>query len=257
MAGSIYGNIFKISTWGESHGAAVGVVVDGCPANVPLTEEDIQVYLDRRKPGQSSYTTTRKEDDRVEILSGVFEGKTTGTPISMMIRNTSQRSGDYGNIAYTYRPGHADYCFDEKYGFRDYRGGGRSSGRETIGRVAAGAIALKMLKEMGITVSAYTTSIGHIEIDRERFDLDEAGKNPICMPDAVAAKAAGEYLDKLKEECDSAGGRVECVVKGLPAGVGEPVFAKLDASLAAGIMSIGAVKAVEIGEGVGASLLGK
>ncbi len=255
MAGSIFGNIFKISTWGESHGAAVGVTVDGCPAGVELSEEDIQMYLDRRKPGQSSYTTTRKEDDKVEILSGVFEGKTTGTPISMLIRNTSQRSGDYGNIAYTYRPGHADYCFDEKYGFRDYRGGGRSSGRETIGRVAAGAIALKILKEMGITVNAYTISIGDIEIDRSRFDLSEAAANPICMPDAEAAKAASEYLDKLKEECDSSGGKVECVANGLPAGLGEPVFDKLDALLAHGIMSIGAVKAVEIGEGTGASLL--
>jgi len=210
MAGSIFGNIFKISTWGESHGAAVGVTVDGCPAGVPLTEEDIQVYLNRRKPGQSAYTTTRKEDDTVEILSGVFEGKTTGTPISMIVRNTSQRSGDYGNIAYTYRPGHADYCFDEKYGFRDYRGGGRSSGRETIGRVAAGAIALKILKEMNITVDAYTVSIGDISIDRERFNLEESRNNPVCMPDGKAAKAAGEYLDGLKAECDSAGGKVEC-----------------------------------------------
>ncbi|MBE5940385.1 MAG: chorismate synthase [Lachnospiraceae bacterium] len=255
MAGSIFGNIFKISTWGESHGAAVGVTVDGCPAGVPLTEEDIQVYLNRRKPGQSAYTTTRKEDDTVEILSGVFEGKTTGTPISMIVRNTSQRSGDYGNIAYTYRPGHADYCFDEKYGFRDYRGGGRSSGRETIGRVAAGAIALKILKEMNITVDAYTVSIGDISIDRERFNLEESRNNPVCMPDGKAAKAAGEYLDGLKAECDSAGGKVECVVNGVPAGIGEPVFDKLDALLAHGIMSIGAVKAVEIGEGTGASLL--
>lgn len=255
MAGSIFGNIFKISTWGESHGAAVGVTVDGCPAGVSLSEEDIQIYLDRRKPGQSSYTTTRKEDDRVEILSGVFEGKTTGTPISMMIRNTSQRSGDYGNIAYTYRPGHADYCFDEKYGFRDYRGGGRSSGRETIGRVAAGAIALKILGEMGITVDAYTTAIGDIAIDRSRFDLGEARNNPICMPDSVAAGEAAEYLDKLKEECDSAGGKVECTVKGMPTGLGEPVFDKLDALIAHAVMSIGAVKAVEIGEGTGASLL--
>lgn len=255
MAGSIYGNIFKISTWGESHGKAVGVTVDGCPANVALDEKDIQIYLDRRKPGQSSYTTTRKEDDIVEILSGVFEGKTTGTPISMLIRNTSQRSGDYGNIAYTYRPGHADYGFDEKYGFRDYRGGGRSSGRETIGRVAAGAIALKILKEMGITINAYTTSIGPVNINRTRFDLEEAYRNPVCMPDAIAAKEAEKYLDELKNQCDSSGGRVECIVKGLKPGVGEPVFGKLDASLAGGIMSIGAVKAVEIGEGINAGLL--
>ena len=159
MAGSTYGNIFKISTWGESHGKALGVVIDGCPAGLPLCEEDIQLYLNRRKPGQNSLSTPRKEDDLVEIMSGVFEGKTTGTPISLIVRNTSQKSADYSEIASYYRPGHADYTFDEKYGFRDYRGGGRSSGRETIGRVAAGAIAAKILKEMGIEICAYTESI--------------------------------------------------------------------------------------------------
>ena len=159
MAGSTYGNIFKISTWGESHGKALGVVIDGCPAGLPLCEEDIQLYLNRRKPGQNSLSTPRKEDDLVEIMSGVFEGKTTGTPISLIVRNTSQKSADYSEIASYYRPGHADYTFDEKYGFRDYRGGGRSSGRETIGRVAAGAIAAKILKEMGIDICAYTESI--------------------------------------------------------------------------------------------------
>ena len=164
MAGSSFGNIFKITTWGESHGKALGAVIDGCPAGLPLCEEDIQKFLDRRKPGQSRYTTARKEGDLVEILSGVFEGKTTGTPISLMVRNTDQRSRDYGNIAYSYRPGHADYTFDQKYGFRDYRGGGRSSGRETIGRVAAGAIASKILEELGISICTYTRSIGPVEI---------------------------------------------------------------------------------------------
>ena len=170
MAGSTFGNIFKITTWGESHGKGIGVVVDGCPSGLPLCEEDIQIFLNRRKPGQSQYSTMRSEDDAVEILSGIFEGKTTGTPISMVVFNKTQRSSDYSDIASYYRPGHADYTFDEKYGFRDYRGGGRSSGRETIGRVAAGAIAAKLLSELGITVSAYLNSIGGISIDYMIFD---------------------------------------------------------------------------------------
>lgn len=249
MAGSIYGNIFRISTWGESHGKGVGVVVDGCPAGLSLCEEDIQKYLDRRKPGQSTMTTSRQEDDKVEILSGVFEGKTTGTPISMVVYNKSQRSGDYSEIANCYRPGHADYTFDEKYGFRDYRGGGRSSGRETIGRVAAGAIAAKILEEMGIKVFAYTKSIGEVEMDYDRFDLEECMQNPIFMPDKIAAKEAEEYIANRKRELDSVGGVVECVVQGAPAGLGETVFEKLDANLAKAIVSIGAVKGVEIGAG--------
>ena len=173
MAGSTFGTIFRVSTWGESHGKGVGVVVDGCPAGLSITEEDIQVYLNRRKPGQSRFTTPRKEDDCVEILSGVFEGKTTGTPISMVVYNKTQRSGDYSEIAGYYRPGHADYTFDQKYGFRDYRGGGRSSGRETIARVAAGAIAAKLLKELGIEVDAYTRSIGEVEIQEDNFRLED------------------------------------------------------------------------------------
>lgn len=249
MAGSIYGNIFRISTWGESHGKGVGVVVDGCPAGLSLCEEDIQKYLDRRKPGQSTMTTSRQEDDKVEILSGVFEGKTTGTPISMVVFNKSQRSGDYSEIANCYRPGHADYTFDEKYGFRDYRGGGRSSGRETIGRVAAGAIAAKILEEMGIKVFAYTKSIGEVEMDYDRFDLEECMQNPIFMPDKIAAKEAEEYIANRKRELDSVGGVVECVVQGAPTGLGETVFEKLDANLAKAIVSIGAVKGVEIGAG--------
>lgn len=249
MAGSSYGNIFRISTWGESHGKGIGVVVDGCPAGLSLCEEDIQKFLDRRKPGKSKYTTTRSESDSVQILSGTFEGKTTGTPISMVVFNESQRSADYSEIASYYRPGHADYTFDEKYGFRDYRGGGRSSGRETIGRVAAGAIAAKILLELGIKVTAYSKSIGDITIDYDRFDITKRDENPVAMPDEESAKKAQELLDKKMNELDSVGGIVECVVNGMVSGVGEPVFEKLDANLAKAIMSIGAVKGVEIGAG--------
>lgn len=253
MAGSTYGTIFKITTWGESHGKALGVVVDGCPAGLPLSEEDIQIYLNRRKPGQSSISTPRKEDDTVEILSGIFEGRTTGTPISMLVRNTSQRSDDYGDIATYYRPGHADYTFDAKYGFRDYRGGGRSSGRETIGRVAAGAIAAKLLKEMGITVTAYTRAIGPIEADMSAFDKEAIYTTPTAMPDRNASALAESYLKETMEQLDSSGGIMECVIEGCPAGIGDPVFEKLDANLSKAVMSIGAVKAVEIGDGVAVS----
>ncbi len=249
MAGSSFGTIFKITTWGESHGKALGVVVDGCPAGLPLCEEDIQIYLDRRKPGTSSITTPRKEDDLVEILSGVFEGKTTGTPISLMVRNTSQKSGDYSEIASYYRPGHADYTFDAKYGFRDYRGGGRSSGRETIGRVAAGAIACKLLQDMGIRVTAYTRSIGDVEVDMKRFERDAILQTATAMPDFKADLKARDYLEKAKQSYDSVGGCMECIIEGMPAGIGDPVFEKLDANLSKAIMSIGAVKAVEIGDG--------
>ncbi len=250
MAGSTYGNIFKITTWGESHGAALGVVIDGCPANLPLSEADIQPYLNRRKPGQSSITTPRKEDDTCEILSGVFEGRTTGTPISILVRNTSQRSADYSEIASYYRPGHADYTFEQKYGFRDYRGGGRSSGRETIGRVAAGAVAAKLLATMGIEVCAYTKSIGAIEIDTNKFNKEAILNTPTAMPDYEASALAEAYLKEKMTEKNSVGGVMECIVKNMPAGIGEPVFEKLDANLAKAIMSIGAVKAVEIGDGI-------
>lgn len=249
MAGSTLGTIFKITTWGESHGKALGVVIDGCPAGLSLEESDIQQYLDRRKPGTSSVTTPRKEDDSVEILSGVFEGRTTGTPISMMVRNTSQISKDYSEIASFYRPGHADYTFDQKYGFRDYRGGGRSSGRETVGRVAAGAVACKILKQLGIEVCAYTRSIGPVEADMSRFDQDAILSTPTAMPDRVADEAAVKYLEEAKHASDSVGGCMECIVNGIPAGIGDPVFEKLDANLAKAIMSIGAVKSVEIGDG--------
>lgn len=199
MAGSTYGKILTMATWGESHGAGVGVVVDGCPAGLALCEEDVQRYLDRRKPGQSRFTTKRSESDTVEILSGVFEGRTTGTPISMLVRNQDQHSKDYSEIASYYRPGHADYTFDEKYGFRDYRGGGRSSGRETIGRVAAGAIAAKLLESLNIRVKAYTKAIGPVEVAPDRFDLAECEKNKLYMPDAVAA-AEQRTVNKSGEE---------------------------------------------------------
>ena len=249
MAGSSFGNIFRITTWGESHGKGIGVVVDGCPAGLPLCEEDIQKFLDRRKPGQSKFTTQRNESDTVEIVSGIFEGKTTGTPISMMVWNKDQHSADYSEIASYYRPGHADYCFDEKYGFRDYRGGGRSSGRETIGRVAGGAIAIKILEQMGISFLTYTKSIGPVSIDAANFNADEISNNKLYMPDAYAAAKASDYLEKCLNEQNSSGGIVECIVNGLPVGLGDPVFEKLDANLAKAIVSIGAVKGFEIGDG--------
>lgn len=255
MAGSTFGKIFSISTWGESHGKALGVVVDGCPAGIELDEAYIQAYLDRRKPGQNDFTTKRDESDTVQILSGVFEGKTTGTPISLIVYNQDQKSRDYSNIATSYRPGHADYCYDEKYGFRDYRGGGRSSGRETIGRVAAGAIAAKVLSELGITLTAYVRSIGDCEIDYDRFDKNEIFHNPLYMPDKLCAQKASELLKEIMADRDSIGSSVECVIQGVPAGIGDPVFNKLDASLAQGIMSIGAVKAVEIGDGTAVAKL--
>lgn len=253
MAGSIYGRLFQISTWGESHGKGIGVVIDGCPAGLSLSEEDIQVYLDRRKPGQSQFTTGRKESDMAQIWSGVFEGRTTGTPISILVQNQDQRSRDYGNIMNTYRPGHADYTFDEKYGFRDYRGGGRSSGRETIGRVAAGAIAVKILEELGINVCAYSSRIGGINIDYNNFDINERDNNAFNMPDSNAAMQVEKYADEKLKEQDSMGGIIECVVTGMMAGVGDPVFEKLDANLAKAIMSIGAVKGFEIGDGFAAA----
>ena len=235
MAGSQFGKIFHISTFGESHGKALGVVVDGCPAGLSLSEEDIQEMLERRRPGKNLKMTQRKEGDKVEILSGIFEGKTTGTPIAMLVWNEDQRSKDYGEIAHAFRPGHGDYGFFAKYGFRDYRGGGRSSGRETIARVAAGAIAKKMLLELGVSVRAKVIELAGISLteDRQKAEL-----------------LAEQKILSLREQGDSAGGVVECLVEGLPAGIGEPVFDKLDASLAKAVMSIGAVKSVEIGDGI-------
>lgn len=249
MAGSSFGNHFRITTWGESHGKALGVVIDGVPAGLRLCEEDIQAFLDRRKPGQSKFSTPRKEADSVQILSGVFEGRSTGTPISLLVPNTSQRSSDYSEIASYYRPGHADYTYDAKYGFRDYRGGGRSSGRETIGRVAGGAVASLLLGELGIRLLTYTKSIGPVSADMGHFDPEFLASNSLCMPDPEAAARAEAYLEECMRNCDSAGGVIECVATGVPAGLGEPVFGKLDAALAGAVMSVGAVKAVEIGDG--------
>lgn len=253
MSGSTFGNYFRVTTWGESHGPALGAVVDGCPAGLSLSIDDIQPYLDRRKPGSTQFATQRREADAVQILSGVFEGKTTGTPISLLIPNTSQRSTDYTDIAENYRPGHADYTFDEKYGFRDYRGGGRSSGRETAGRVAAGAIALRILNQLGISVCAYTKSIGPVSIDPSAFDAAAILETPTCMPDRGASLRAEQFLSECMQKQDSAGGVIECLMNGIPAGIGEPVFDKLDARLSAALMSIGAVKAVEIGDGTAVS----
>lgn len=249
MAGSIYGRLFQISTWGESHGKGIGVVIDGCPAGLSLSEEDIQVYLDRRKPGQSQFTTGRKESDMAQIWSGVFEGRTTGTPISILVQNQDQRSRDYGNIINTYRPGHADYTFDEKYGFRDYRGGGRSSGRETTARVAAGAVAAKILKELGIEVHAYTKAIGPVSVPENEYHPEEIFQNPIYMPSNAYAQKASAYLEECIKNQDSSGGIIECVVTGMPVGIGDTVFEKLDANLAKAMLSIGAVKGFEIGDG--------
>lgn len=253
MAGSTLGNIFKITTWGESHGKGVGVAIDGCPSGLPLCEADIQKYLNRRKPGQSKFTTPRKEDDAVEILSGVFEGKTTGTPISLIVFNKNQQSKDYSEISSYYRPGHADYTFDAKYGFRDYRGGGRSSGRETIGRVAAGAVAAKILNTLGISILTYTKSIGPISIDMKNFSADEIENNALYMPDKEAATKAEAYLEDCMKEKNSSGGVAECIITGMPIGIGDTVFDKLDANLAKAILSIGAVKGFEIGDGFAVS----
>lgn len=249
MSGSIYGNSFKISTWGESHGAGIGVVIDGCPAGLTINDDMIQAFLNRRKPGQSKYSTPRKEDDRLQILSGTFEGRTTGTPISLMIHNENQRPYDYSDIAGYYRPGHADYTYDQKYGFRDYRGGARSSGRETSARVAAGAIASAILKELGISVYAYTKSIGPISIDYSKCQKEFTYQNALNMPDPEAVEKAEAYIEHKMEEQDSVGGIIECIVTGMPTGIGQPVFDKLDAALSHAIMSIGAVKGFEIGDG--------
>jgi chorismate synthase len=253
MAGSIFGKIFTITTWGESHGPGVGVVIDGCPAGLELVERDIQLDLNKRRPGQSPFCTPRDEADKVKILSGVFEDKTTGTPISLLVYNKDHRSRDYTEIMDTYRPGHADMAYDAKYGFRDYRGGGRSSGRETIARVAAGAIAKKILNELGVQLVTYTKSIGHLTINEANFDASIIYENPFRFPDLELVEPCEEYLNALIKEGNSAGGVIECRVNGLPAGIGQPVFDKLDGLLAHAIMSIGAIKGVEIGAGFGAT----
>ena len=250
MSGSTFGRHFKITTFGESHGEAVGVVIDGVPAGLLLCEDDISDYLVRRRPGQNIYTTARAENDTPAIISGVFQGITTGSPLTVIIKNETQNSKDYSDIAQTYRPGHADYTYDKKYGIRDYRGGGRSSGRETIGRVAAGAVASKILAHLGIEVMAFTKSIGPYTINNCDITKDKILASPLYMPDLEMTASCEQYLQKIKEMQDSCGGVVECIAKNVPAGIGDPVFDKLDALLSQAVMSIGAVKAVEIGDGI-------
>ncbi len=257
MSVNSYGHVFRVTTWGESHGPALGATVDGCPPGVPLTAEDLQVWLDKRKPGQNKYTTQRREADEVEILSGVFEGKSTGTPIQLMIRNTDQRSKDYGDIVEKFRPGHADITYWQKYGIRDYRGGGRSSARETASRVAAGGVARAALAKLApaVSITGYMVGMGDHDIDRARFDWDEIARNPFWVPDANAAEDWAEYLDGLRKAGSSVGALIEVAVRGCPPGLGAPVYGKLDTDLAAAMMSINAVKGVEIGEGMAAARL--
>jgi chorismate synthase len=253
MASNSFGNLFRFTTWGESHGEAIGCVVDGCPSLIPMSEADIQPFLDKRKPGQSKFTTQRREPDTVKILSGVFEGKTTGAPISLIIYNEDQKSKDYGDIKDLFRPGHADFTYQEKYGIRDYRGGGRASARETAMRVAAGAIARKVIQSM--QVSGYLVEMGGDAIDRKNFNPKEIGKNPFWCPDAKAAKRWEKTLDAARKDGSSLGAVIEVVATNVPVGLGDPVYRKLDAKLAEAMMSINAVKAVEIGDGFAAARL--
>jgi chorismate synthase len=257
MSINSFGHLFRFTTWGESHGPAIGAVVDGCPPGIPLSAEVIQPWLDRRKPGQNKYTTQRQEDDLVEILSGVFEGQTTGTPIQLLIKNTDQRSKDYSNIAQSYRPGHADFTYDAKYGIRDYRGGGRSSARETASRVAAGGVARQVLKALlpEVSITGYMVAMGAQGIDRSAFDLSEIERNPFWCPDAKAAADWAVTLDALRKDGNSVGAVIEVVARGVPAGLGAPLYGKLDSDLASAMMSINAVKGVEIGEGMNAARL--
>lgn len=253
MSWNTFGRALRLTTWGESHGPALGAVLDGCPPGLPLCEADIQPFLDARRPGQSRYTTQRQEADKVEILSGMFEGRTTGTPISLMIANTDQRSKDYSEIAQSYRPGHADYAYDAKYGLRDPRGGGRSSARETAARVAAGAIARQIIPE--VTIHAYLCELGGDPIERAQIDLAEITCNPFFAPDAKAAARWAERLDAARKAGSSLGAVVECVATGVPPGWGTPIYAKLDSAIASAMMSINATKGVEIGDGFAAARL--
>ena len=254
MAGNSFGTLFRFTTWGESHGPAIGVVVDGVPPRIPLAEPEIQHWLDRRKPGQSRFTTQRREPDAVKILSGVFEGMTTGTPIHLMIENVDQRPKDYGEIKDRFRPGHADYTYWAKYGIRDYRGGGRASARETASRVAAGAIARKILGE-GVRIRAAVIQIGPHKIDRARWDWDAVEDNPFWCPDRQTAQLWEGFLDEVRKKGSSAGAVIEVVAEGVPVGLGEPIYDKLDGDLARALMTINAVKAVEIGAGFAAAAL--
>lgn len=254
MSHNSFGHLFRMTTWGESHGPALGCVVDGCPPLIALDETDIQVWLDRRRPGQNRFTTQRREPDSVRILSGVFEGQTTGTPISLMIENVDQRSKDYSDISGKYRPGHADFTYMTKYGIRDYRGGGRSSARETASRVAAGAVARKVLGS-GVSVRGALVQIGDISIDRDAWDWDVVDRNPFWCPDPQTAERWETYLDGIRKAGSSVGAVIEVVAEGLPAGLGAPIYGKLDQDLASAMMSINAVKGVEIGEGFAAAAL--
>jgi chorismate synthase len=254
MSGSSFGRLFRVTTFGESHGPAIGCVIDGAPPRLPLTEADIQVWLDRRRPGQSRFTTQRREPDRAQLLSGVFEGLTTGAPIGLLIVNEDARSKDYSAIKDLFRPGHADFTWQAKYGIRDYRGGGRSSARETAMRVAAGAVARKVLGG-DVHIRGALVQVGPHAVDRGRWDWDEVERNPFWSPDAQAAETWAEFLDAVRKQGSSAGGIVEVVASGVPAGLGEPVFDKLDADLAKALMSIPAVKGVEIGAGFAAASL--
>ena len=252
-----FGHLFRVTTWGESHGPALGATVDGCPPGVAVEAAAIQQWLDKRKPGQNKYTTQRREPDEVEILSGVFEGQSTGTPIQLMIRNTDQRSKDYGDIVEKFRPGHADITYWQKYGIRDYRGGGRSSARETAARVAAGGVARAVLEQMApeLKITGYMVQMGPHGIDRDRFDLSQVEQNPFWVPDAHAATDWADYLDELRKSGNSTGAVIEVRASGMPAGLGAPVYGKLDTDLAAAMMSINAVKGVEIGDGMAAAAL--
>jgi len=253
MSFNTFGRVFRFTTWGESHGPALGAVVDGCPPGLELSEGDIQPFLDKRRPGQSRFTTQRQEPDQVRILSGVFEGRTTGTPISLMIENVDQRSKDYSEVAQAYRPGHADYAYDQKYGFRDYRGGGRSSARETAARVAAGAVARLAIPE--VRIRAWVEAIGGDAIDPANFDADEIDRNPFFCPDAAAAARWEKLVDDARKAGSSLGAVIACEATGVPPGWGAPLYAKLDSELAAACMSINAVKGVEIGDGFAAATL--
>ncbi|MGK7651249.1 chorismate synthase [Roseovarius sp. B08] len=257
MSLNTFGHLFRVTTWGESHGPALGATVDGCPPGVPVDEAFLQQFLDKRRPGQSKHTTQRKEPDAVKILSGVFEGQTTGTPVQLMIENTDQRSKDYGDIAQTFRPGHADITYHQKYGIRDYRGGGRSSARETAARVAAGGLARAALAGLapGLEVKGYMTRMGEVTIDADRIDWAEIDRNDFFLPDAGAVSVWEEYLQGIRKAQNSVGAEIEVVCRGAPAGLGAPVYGKLDTDLAAAMMSINAVKGVEIGEGMAAARL--
>ena len=254
MAGNSFGEIFRFTTWGESHGPAIGCVVDGVPPRIPLSESDIQPWLDRRRPGQSRFTTQRSESDRVQILSGVFEGQTTGTPIALMIANEDARSKDYDTLRESFRPGHADYTYWRKYGIRDHRGGGRASARETASRVAAGAIARKVLGA-GVVIRGALVQMGPHKVDRGRWDWDAVGDNPFFCPDRQAAQFWEGFLDGVRKAGSSTGAVIEVVASGVPVGLGEPIYGKLDSDLAAAMMGINAVKGVEIGAGFAAAAL--